>query len=108
MTLGGIQGTIRDTALDIRSANIVCHKLGYQQGAADILTSSSYGKGNGPVWLYSTACSGTESSILDCPGLEWGDLSSSHDFDASVICAQRKVNGEIALVFVLSYVIVYR
>ena len=50
--------------------------------------NAQYGQGNGPIWLNSLNCTGTESNLLQCPrtydiGNPYG---CSHSKDVGVVC----------------------
>lgn len=47
------------------------------------LTSSSYGKGSGPVHITTVQCTGSETDILNCP---YYTQTCSSAYDAAVIC----------------------
>jgi len=78
------------------AASVVCYMLGY--GRAGRFIYNRYGAGSGTIWLYNVRCSGTETSIVDCPHRSWGSHSCSHSEDVSVSCpAVRLVEGSSSL-----------
>ena len=45
--------------------------------------------GSGQIWLDDVRCSGSESSIENCPHDGWGIQNCDHGEDASVICSSK-------------------
>ena len=41
-------------------------------GPSGVSHLASFGRGAGPVWLGDTACTGNESSLIDCPASPLG------------------------------------
>lgn len=82
----GLWGTVCDDLFDQTDADVVCRQLGYSGALAP---STYYGPGSGPVWLDNVACSGTESSILNCSHAGVGTHNCAHSEDVGIIC-QRK------------------
>ena len=77
-------GTVCDDLFTNAAARVVCHMLGYDHGGHAI--SNRYGAGSGQIWLDSVQCSGTETSIADCPHSSWGSHDCTHSEDVSVSC----------------------
>ena len=57
------------------------------------LNDGDYGKGSGPIWLLSLNCTGSESSLFDCPhynNSEYDEINSyfsrGHYGDVAVHC----------------------
>ena len=81
---GGTWGTVcNDSFWDFNDAMVVCRMLGYSSVLA---AHVKYGQGSGSVWMSSLACTGSESSISECPHIGWGQTSCSHSQDAGVTC----------------------
>ena len=81
---GGTWGTVcNDSFWGLNDAMVVCRMLGHSSVLA---AHVKYGEGSGTVWMSSLACSGSESSISECPHLGWGETSCSHSWDAGVTC----------------------
>ena len=66
----------------MNSANVVCRELGYS-GASQV---QSFGPGAGQIWLDDVQCTGSESSVEDCPHSGFGVHNCFHSKDAGVIC----------------------
>ncbi|XP_078060508.1 scavenger receptor cysteine-rich domain-containing protein DMBT1-like [Mustelus asterias] len=89
-------GTVRHNGWDLPDATVVCWELGC--GAAISATRGShFGKGSGPFVMDYTHCRGTETALRNCTSSNWGHYSTSHKYDAGVICTgtakPRLVNG---------------
>lgn len=48
--------------------------------------SSSFGEGSGPIFVRGVECSGSESSLSDCPQQEHSFGVCQHSHDAGVSC----------------------
>ena len=59
--------------------NVICFT------GATVYSNARYGSGTGPIVLSNVACTGTETSILDCPA---GNVPASctHSDDAALMC----------------------
>ena len=64
----GVWGTIDSYQWNIENAHVVCRQLGYP-GALSSGASSQFGVGERTVWFSKVRCSGSESSLQDCPKL---------------------------------------
>uniref|UniRef100_A0A1X7U210 SRCR domain-containing protein n=1 Tax=Amphimedon queenslandica TaxID=400682 RepID=A0A1X7U210_AMPQE len=73
-------------------AMVTCRQLGYT--ATGARTSSSFGKGAGPVHFSSFYCSGNENNLLDCSHYT---ASCSYSYHAGVICQAPCNEGDIRL-----------
>ena len=80
----GIWGTVCDDDWDIKDATVVCRQLG-SLNAVSAPRSARFGAGSGQIWLDNVGCSGSESSIENCPHNGWGIENCDHGEDASVI-----------------------
>ena len=84
--INGEWGTVCDDGWDINDANVACRELGYSY-ALSYQCCSSYGRGNGQIWLDNVGCSGSENSLLQCPHRGIGVLQNcSHSEDVGVVC----------------------
>ena len=84
----GIWGTVCDDDWDKDDATVVCRQLG-SLNAVSAPHSARFGAGSGQIWLDDVRCSGSESSIENCPHSGWGIEDCDHDEDASVICSSK-------------------
>ena len=83
-----IWGTVCDDDWDIKDATVVCRQLG-SLNAVSAPRSARFGAGSGQIWLDNVGCSGSESSIENCPHNGWGIQNCDHGEDASVICSSK-------------------
>ena len=46
-----------------------------------------------PIILENSPCTGSETSLVDCPGITWGNVGTecTHDDDAGVLCTDGTV-----------------
>ena len=59
------------------------------------VSQGNFGPGSGQIYLNSLVCTGSESSLLDCPRGYWGVQYCSHlENDAGVICAGKGIGGK--------------
>ena len=84
----GNWGTVCDDGWDMNDASVVCRELGFPF-AASAPGSAHFGAGSGKIWLDDVFCSGSESSIANCPHRGWGIGDCDHSEDASVICSSK-------------------
>ena len=84
----GIWGTVCDDDWDINDATVVCRQLG-SLNAVSAPRSARLGAGSGQIWLGYVGCSGSESSIENCPHRAWGIHNCHHGEDASVISSSK-------------------
>ena len=81
---GGTWGTVcSDLYWGLNDAMVICRMLGYSSVRA---LHIKYGQAVGTIWMSNLACSGSESSISECPHLGWGEASCTHISDAGVTC----------------------
>ena len=90
----GQWGTVSDDAgdssgndqLNNNMATVVCKMLG--MGGGQVYTDTQYGGGVGPIWMDDVNCSGSETSIFDCPNLGEGKEGNDggHSEDVGVCC----------------------
>ncbi|XP_028916880.1 T-cell differentiation antigen CD6 isoform X2 [Ornithorhynchus anatinus] len=83
----GSWGTVCDDAWDLDDAGVVCGQLGCGW-AIQALQGSHFPKGKGPIYLDEVNCSGTETSLGDCPAQK--DHDCGHKEDAGVICSEHQ------------------
>ncbi|XP_048257946.1 uncharacterized protein LOC124119031 [Haliotis rufescens] len=81
-----VWGTIcRGSSFSTQEAKVVCKMANFPWTSASVTTS--YGPGEGLVWLSNVDCTGTETSLDDCSHSGWGTASCSHSSDVGVICS---------------------
>jgi len=85
----GNWGTVCDDDWDMNDARVVCRQLGFPD-AVSAPRSAHFGAGSGQIWLDDVECSGSESSIADCPHRGWGVENCGHHEDASVSCSSKQ------------------
>ncbi|XP_074649735.1 scavenger receptor cysteine-rich type 1 protein M160-like isoform X2 [Tubulanus polymorphus] len=89
----GLWGTICDQYWSYFDALVLCKQFNYKDGIA--VRGSAYGGGNGPVWVKSFGCIGSEKTILQCFNTGWNESITSscksHNYDASVKCFNEKI-----------------
>ncbi|XP_053120391.1 deleted in malignant brain tumors 1 protein-like [Hemicordylus capensis] len=97
----GQWGTICDDSWGTEEARVVCQQLGC--GAATLAPGGArFGSGAGRIWLDNVQCTGTESTLSQCPARPWGEHDCSHGEDAGVVCSG-SITTEIRLVNGLSH-----
>ena len=68
----GFWGTIcSDFGFDLANANVICRQLGYPS-ALRVAGYFEFGAGTGQIWLTNLYCTGTESSLGECPNGGFG------------------------------------
>ncbi|XP_035259232.1 deleted in malignant brain tumors 1 protein-like isoform X2 [Anguilla anguilla] len=92
----GQWGTVCDDIWNINNAEVVCRQVGCGRALA-AQSSAHFGQGSGPIWLDDVRCSGSESSLTQCPHPGVGSHNCGHHEDAGVVCSAgaqiRLVNG---------------
>ena len=63
----------------------MCNQLGFL-GASAALSTATFGRGNGPIWLDDVQCRGNESSLTDCEANAVGSHNCGHHEDAGARC----------------------
>jgi hypothetical protein len=77
----GQWGTVCDDGFSTTNANVACRELGYSSG---YMTNAT---GSGQIWMDGVNCTGTETSLLDCPFNGWGINDCSHSEDVGLSCS---------------------
>lgn len=88
----GEWGTVCDDDFSIHAAHVVCRELGYVE-AKSWTPSSSYGKGEGPIWLDNIYCTGKEATLAACSSNGWGVTDCKHTEDVGVVCSDKRIPG---------------
>ena len=67
---------------------VVCRQLGYIEADRVSTYTTEFGQGTGTIWMSNVACSGSESSLDQCPFNGWGYYSYYYYYytDAGVVC----------------------
>lgn len=81
----GQWGTVCDDYWDTTDAGVVCRQLGFS-GATSAPRRATYGQGSGPILRHDMHCKGSESSLLDCPFIQYRPSYCSHGEDSSAVC----------------------
>ncbi|XP_064384964.1 uncharacterized protein LOC135333878 isoform X2 [Halichondria panicea] len=93
----GAWGTVCDDSFGTNDAQVVCRQLGYSSEGATAQCCAAYGQGTGSIVLDDLACTGTETSLFDCPHSGIGTHNCGHSEDvgvtcqASTVCTQRDI-----------------
>ncbi|XP_051830185.1 lysyl oxidase homolog 2 [Antechinus flavipes] len=88
----GVWGTVCDDDFSIHAAHVVCRELGYVE-AVSWTPSSSYGKGEGPIWMDNVHCTGREATLAACSSNGWGVTDCKHTEDVGVVCSDKRIPG---------------
>ena len=80
-------GTVCHDYWNIYDGHVVCRQMGYL-GAVTTYSSAHFGRGSGIIWLDNLRCTGSESTLFDCPHNGAGSHDCSHYSDAGVTCKQ--------------------
>ena len=86
----GEWGTVCDDGFDMTDGLVICRSLGFKR-ILRLPHWSEFGRGYGRIWVDQLNCSGTESSIQQCPANKWGDHDCSHFEDVAVHCTSECV-----------------
>jgi len=88
----GIWGTVCNDVIESQGNNnfakVVCRMLGFEDNGV-VQISHSFGQGSGAIWKDGIACTGSESSVFDCPSEKWGDENCGHSEDVGVSCTKQ-------------------
>ena len=87
VSVGGMWGTVCDDDWDLVDARVVCRQLGFPDAVLS-LAKSSFGEGNGSIWMDNVECSGVEPRLEDCIFSEWKINDCDHTEDSGVICSK--------------------
>ncbi|XP_046551066.1 deleted in malignant brain tumors 1 protein-like [Haliotis rubra] len=81
-----VWGTVcRGSSFSSQEAQVVCKMANLPWTTASVTTS--YGQGEGLIWLSNVNCLGTETSLDECSHSGWGTAPRcSHSSDVGVIC----------------------
>ena len=76
-----------DDSWTIDDANVACRQLGFGH-ALTANCCAAFGQGSGSILLDDLACTGSESSLINCPHSGLGSHYCGHGEDAGVVCSQ--------------------
>ena len=79
-------GTICDDEWTDYNARVVCRQLGFR---ATLGSTRRFGPGNGTIWLDNIACTGNETTILNCSHRGLGEHNCNHNEDIGVMCTSK-------------------
>lgn len=85
----GTWGTVNVGYSSLNNAVVLCRQLGCGD-LVDVVRSTRFGQGSGPIWLVDLSCSGTELTVNDCNYRHLrnhSDIGLSHDWDIAIICS---------------------
>ena len=89
---GGVWGTLCGNLWSLNNAKVLCRQLGLPHENAYAQGNAEFGQGSGPIWLDNVACSGNESSLLECSHAGWGNSNCVHAQDVGVVCTNGMSN----------------
>ncbi|XP_068817470.1 deleted in malignant brain tumors 1 protein [Capricornis sumatraensis] len=83
-------GTVCDDSWSIEDAHVVCRQLGCGR-AVSALPGARFSPGEGSILLDDVKCTGSESSLAQCPHSGWFTHNCGHHEDAGVVCSDLPV-----------------
>ncbi|XP_061167696.1 deleted in malignant brain tumors 1 protein-like [Saccostrea echinata] len=89
----GKWGTVCDDAFTDKSAQVVCHQLGYNTHHSTYKESAAYGQGSGSIVLDDVSCEGDERSVALCRHYGFEQNNCQHSEDVGVVCFDIRLVG---------------
>lgn len=81
----GQWGTVCDDFFNDTDAGVACRQMGWDDGVrANFL---QFPEGTGTIWMDNLMCTGTESSLVDCPFNGFGSHNCIHIEDVGIHCS---------------------
>jgi len=85
--IGQEWGTVCNNSWDVADVVVVCRQLGLNSEAPAVTQTFSMNETTtGPILLDNVTCTGTETTLTDCPHNGFGIHNCSHTQDAGVSC----------------------
>ncbi|MGH0154397.1 UNVERIFIED_CONTAM: hypothetical protein FKN15_027208 [Acipenser sinensis] len=89
----GSWGTVCDDSWDMKDAQVVCRQFGCGAAESTRRGETTFGQGNGIIWLDEVNCRGSEMHLWDCRHSPLGHNDCYHKEDAWVTCAGKNINA---------------
>ncbi|QQP49145.1 Serine protease 79, partial [Caligus rogercresseyi] len=94
----GVWGTVCDDNFGEAEGEVVCRSLGLKNHEAIIHGQAAFEAGEGPIWIDSIRCDGTESTLKDCHSASWSpSYKCKHMEDVGMECLPKEQNEDIGL-----------
>ncbi|MGH0136166.1 UNVERIFIED_CONTAM: hypothetical protein FKN15_025592 [Acipenser sinensis] len=97
----GNVGTVCDDRWDMSDAQVVCRELGCGD-AVSAPGNAAFGRGTGPILVYNSTCTGSESSLMQCVNPSLGIDRCTHAEDAGVVCSDSSMKPNLKVNLVKS------
>ncbi|XP_060566618.1 deleted in malignant brain tumors 1 protein-like [Ruditapes philippinarum] len=82
----GTWGTVCDDYFDVLSAKVVCKMLKYPHADPTVFGAAHFGRGTLSTLLDDVKCTGSETSVFQCPHYDWRDNDCSNNEDVGILC----------------------
>ncbi|XP_060595513.1 macrophage scavenger receptor types I and II-like, partial [Ruditapes philippinarum] len=82
----GTWGTVCDDYFDAHAAKVVCKMLNYPHTNPKVFTNAYFGRGTLPTLLDNVKCTGSETSLFQCPHNGWGIEDCTNGEDVGILC----------------------
>ncbi|CAB4062623.1 SVH1 [Lepeophtheirus salmonis] len=87
----GVWGTVCDDNFGEAEGGVVCRNLGFKNHEALIHGQAAFEAGEGPIWIESIQCEGTESSLKECHSSSWSpSYRCKHMEDVGLECIPKE------------------